>query len=111
MESQPQNPEFRNNPENFHTCGLSLYLIHTLCNRHRITMNLIEEKQRQLIPVGLKRFTLKLIKRVTHPACFSLSPADPEGCSPLNFFSLVDLNFRVRISNWCCILPFRLLKF
>ena len=20
MESQPQNPEFRNNPENFHTC-------------------------------------------------------------------------------------------
>ena len=32
MESQPQNPEFRNNPENFHPClavheGLSL----TLC--------------------------------------------------------------------------------
>ena len=22
MESQPQNPEFRNNPENFHSCGL-----------------------------------------------------------------------------------------
>ena len=22
MESQPQNPEFRNNPENFHPCGL-----------------------------------------------------------------------------------------
>ena len=21
MESQPQNPEFRNNPENFHTCS------------------------------------------------------------------------------------------
>ena len=21
MESQPQNPEFRNNPENFHPCG------------------------------------------------------------------------------------------
>ena len=21
MESQPQNPEFRNNPENFHSCG------------------------------------------------------------------------------------------
>ena len=23
MESQPQNPEFRNNPENFHTCKKS----------------------------------------------------------------------------------------
>ena len=22
MESQPQNPEFRNNPENFHQCGM-----------------------------------------------------------------------------------------
>ena len=22
MESQPQNPEFTNNPENFHPCGL-----------------------------------------------------------------------------------------
>ena len=21
MESEPQNPEFRNNPENFHSCG------------------------------------------------------------------------------------------
>ena len=27
MESQPQNPEFRNNPENFHTCKPTL----TLC--------------------------------------------------------------------------------
>ena len=26
MESQPQNPEFRNNPENFHPCiGLSVW--------------------------------------------------------------------------------------
>ena len=24
MESQPQNPEFRNNPENFHPCGCEL---------------------------------------------------------------------------------------
>ena len=23
MESQPQNPEFRNNPENFHSCNIS----------------------------------------------------------------------------------------
>ena len=25
MESQPQNPEFRNNPENFHPCIESLF--------------------------------------------------------------------------------------
>ena len=27
MESQPQNPEFRNNPENFHPCISSVNLI------------------------------------------------------------------------------------
>ena len=24
MESQPQNPEFKNNPENFHLCNFSM---------------------------------------------------------------------------------------
>ena len=28
MESQPQNPEFRINPENFHPCIVSLLLYH-----------------------------------------------------------------------------------
>ena len=27
MESQPQNPKFRNNPENFHPCTLYINLI------------------------------------------------------------------------------------
>ena len=27
MESQPQNPEFRNNPENFHPCSLKNIII------------------------------------------------------------------------------------
>ena len=27
MESQPQNPEFRNNPENFHSCKLPIKII------------------------------------------------------------------------------------
>ena len=30
MESQPQNPEFRNNPENYHTCKLAK--IYVSCN-------------------------------------------------------------------------------
>ena len=28
MESQPQNPEFRNNPENFHPCGFTFVLLY-----------------------------------------------------------------------------------
>ena len=27
MESQPQNPEFRNNPENFHPCQCAIGLV------------------------------------------------------------------------------------
>ena len=27
MESQPQNPELRNNPENFHPCRLIRYIV------------------------------------------------------------------------------------
>ena len=33
MESQPQNPEFRNNPENFHPCIYSNYL-----DRYQLTL-------------------------------------------------------------------------
>ena len=35
MESQPQNPEFRNNPENFHTCNTDIsykLLLCLMCN-------------------------------------------------------------------------------
>ena len=27
MESQPQNPEFMNNPKNFHPCNLSIFIV------------------------------------------------------------------------------------
>ena len=29
MESQPQNPEFRNNPENFHPCKYGTPFVHS----------------------------------------------------------------------------------
>ena len=44
MESQPQNPEFRNNPENFHPCiqkGLYVYL--TAKEMHIFNIHLIPE--------------------------------------------------------------------
>ena len=37
MESQPQNPEFRNNPENFHPCMyFSRTIFHTYGQAHEI---------------------------------------------------------------------------
>ena len=36
MESQPQNPEFRINPENFHPCGLHYSVINV---RNRCMFN------------------------------------------------------------------------
>ena len=35
MESQPQNPEFRNNPENFHPCTINITVV-----TERFTLNL-----------------------------------------------------------------------
>ena len=32
MESHPQNPEFRNNPENFHHANNEFWLSHHLCS-------------------------------------------------------------------------------
>ena len=34
MESQPQNPEFRNNPENFHLCSFCNGLYQSRQNNH-----------------------------------------------------------------------------
>ena len=30
IENQPQNPEFRNNPENFHSCTVTFFLLSTV---------------------------------------------------------------------------------
>ena len=35
MESQPQNPEFRYNPENFHPCYMSAHVFLNLSNEIR----------------------------------------------------------------------------
>ena len=40
----------------------------------------------------------------TDTTCVSPSPAGPAGCFPLNFLNLINLKFRVRAPNGCCIL-------
>ena len=39
MESQPQNPEFRNNPENFHPCKTNIKLSEKTC-RAKVSINI-----------------------------------------------------------------------
>ena len=53
----------------------------------------MKEKQGGLIPMGLKRMPLKLVKYLTDTTCVSPSPAGPAGCCPLNFLYLVNLKF------------------
>ena len=43
MESQPQNPEFRNNPENFHSCE---FLVSILLNNKSIA----DQIRKQIVP-------------------------------------------------------------
>ena len=73
-------------------------------NRHCSTMNLMKEKQGGLIPTGLKRWPFKLIEHFADTTYVLPSPAGPAGHCPLNFLNLINLKFRVRASNGCCIL-------
>ena len=66
-------------------------------------MNLAKEKQGGLVPPGLKRWPLKLIKHFADTASVSPSPAGPAGCCHLNFLNLINLKFRVRAPNGSCI--------
>ena len=52
-------------------------------NRHWSTMNLVKEKQGGLVPTGLKRWPIKLIKHFADATGVSPSPAGPAGCCPL----------------------------
>ena len=72
--------------------------------KYSTRMYLLKEKQGGPIPTGLKRWPLKLIKHLADTTFISPSPAGPAGCCPLNFLYLVNLKFRVRVPNGCCIL-------
>ena len=62
-------------------------------------MNLVKEKQGGLVPTGLKRWPIKLIKHFADATGVSPSPAGPAGCCPLNFLNLINLKFQVRAPN------------
>ena len=51
--------------------------------RHSTRMYLMKEKQGGLIPTGLKRWPLKLIKHLADTTCVTPSPAGPTGCCPV----------------------------
>ena len=72
-------------------------------NRHCSKMNLVKEKQGGLVPLSPKRWPFKLIKHFVDITRVLPSPAGPAGCCPLNFFNLINLKFRVRAPNGCCI--------
>ena len=76
-------------------------------NRHCSTMNLVKEKQGELVPPGLKRLSFKLITHFADATPVSPSLAGPAGCCSLNFLNLINLKFWVRAPNGCCILLFR----
>ena len=46
-------------------------------------MNLVEEKQRELIPPGLQSWPLRLIEHLADTTSVVPSPAGPAGCRPL----------------------------
>ena len=62
---------------------------------HSTIMNLMKEKQGGPISTG---------KHLADTTCISPSPAGPVGCCPLSLLYLVNLKFRVRAPNGCCIL-------
>ena len=67
-------------------------------------MNLVKVKQGGPIPTGLKRWPFKLLKQFSGTAHVSSSHAGPAGRCPLNVLNLINLKFRVRATNGCCIL-------
>ena len=70
-------------------------------NRHSPTMNLMEEKQRGLIPPGLQSWPLQLIEHFSNTTSVAPPPAGPAGCRPLYLLHLLT---RLAIDRSICIL-------
>ena len=57
MESQPQSPEFRNNPENFCSCSSSMYLSDTLHILMVISYPVSYQKHTRMCSIEANGFT------------------------------------------------------
>ena len=62
-------------------------------------MNLVEEKQRGLIPPGLKSWPLQLTEHFSNTTSVAPPPAGPAGCRPLYLLHLLNLSFTIRAPN------------
>ena len=62
-------------------------------------MNLVEEKQRGLIPPGLQSWPLQPIEYLTNTASVAPPPAGPAGCRPLYLLHLLNLSFTLWAPN------------
>ena len=67
-------------------------------------MNLVEEKQRGLMPPGLQSWPLQLIEHFSNTTSVVPPPAGPAGCRPLYLLHLLNLSFKIRAPNGGCIL-------
>ena len=70
-------------------------------------MNLVEEMQRGLIPLGLKSWPLQFMEHIANTTSVAPPPAGPAGCRPLYLLHLLNLSFTIWAPNKCCILQFR----
>ena len=89
------------------SCALRRSQVLVFNNRHSPTMNLVEEKQRGLIPLGLQSWPLQLIEHFSNTTSVAPPPAGPAGCRPLYLIHLLNLSFTTRAPNEGCILQFR----
>ena len=93
------------------SCVMTWYILYSetgsRINRHSPKMNLVEEKQRGLIPPGLQSWPLQLIEHFSNTTSVVPPPADPAGCRPLYLLHLLNLSFTIRAPNGGCILQFR----
>ena len=69
----------------------------------------MKEMQRGPIPAGLKMAN-QGHQTFLDNTCVLQSPVCLVCCCPRNFLNLINLKFRVRALNGCCILKFRLTK-